>query len=543
MAKETPRKAKLTNRQIDYCLLHMLLDSDLFTYSAEHLLPTHFSPASEMAYATIWDVALAAANNNQGKLPEQLQTVMEMDLGERLANGQKYQLSSADEKKVVDLFTFIFSFDKTKLDPDYYRTLVQDLIIERTLLDQMGRELHAANTYGRPVDIVKTLGDYHNRLSGIMVDGRGTGQTAFPLEFKPKPINKYPTSIPWFDKYMDGGQAPGEVYTLIAPTGTGKTTTGVMLCVSTARVWDDYVAKNPGAKKKISCYFTWEQSRDQVMPRFWAYAAQIDTSRLGAISDGRAELSTKGNLQPYELELFADSIAANGMENIDGEAERLRAAALELNETVRIFDYSGYDNPRDGTGGLAEVVVALKGLIKEGYEIGVVVIDYANEAVRKHMMATGKDLAHMRIMLSAFCNTCRYEIANPFQTAVWIFNQVDAAANKRPPTGEPHYTDCAECKSFSENAWFAFSYGTKDPTNNTCMLTCTKARRNRMLSPTLLKIEGNLSRMRDVSQTYSVVSELRQIVPKSLTNSRASASDLKAAVNKKRPGSSNIADY
>jgi hypothetical protein len=540
------RKAKLTPKEIDYCLLHMIRVPELFEYAKQHFKPSDFNPMSEQFYAIMWDCALTAANDNGGKLPDKLETVMSMLVAMRLTQPHVYQLSDQDGKMLSALFTWIFGFDEAKLDPVTFRTNIRDLIIERTVLGQMGREIRSYDAVGRPLDILGDLTKYHQKLQGIMADASAAGKSAFPLEYKPKKLGKFPTNIGWFDKFMNGGQAPGEVYVLLGPTGLGKTTSGVCLSVETARVWNAALANKAIERPKVSCFFSWEQDEERLRQRFWSYAAQIDSTRLEQYSDEQIELSTQGNLAPYELELFADQIQSLGMDKVDGEQERLRMASLELHQSVRIFDFSGAaDNPHIGEGGLDEVVTALKSLQKEGFDIGVVILDYANAAVRKMLAAKGEDLASMRLYLSNFCNEARFKIALPFNCPVWAFNQLNTEANRRAPTAAMHHSYASECGNFAENAWFAFVFGTKDNVHGTCQLHCTKTRRAKGdQMEARLQIIGNLCAMKDVSDSYSASPETKQIAPTNMLRTRVSAKTLREAKERRaEPGASDVLGY
>lgn len=546
---DIPRKPKLTEKQIDYCLLHMLRVPELFDYAKQHLKPSDFSATSEMFYALIWDVALVIAERNNGKLPAQLETVLQMELSSRLGDAQRYNLSQKDEEMIIGLFGFICTFDEAKLDSTYYRTLIQDLIVERTVLGRMGSDISKYRDIGRPVDIMGALQNYHQKLQGIMVDASSAGASAFPLDYKPKKLGKFATGLSWFDRFMNGGQAPGEVYVLLGPTGLGKTTSGINITVSTARVWNIAYLAGTIKKPKVSCFFSWEQDLERLRLRFWSYAARIDSTRLEDYTDEKIELTRRGKLEKYEVEMLAEDIKSYGLENVDGEYERLQAASKELNETVKIFDFSGAaDNPQIGSGGLDEVVAALKALEKDGYEIGVVVLDYANAAVRKYMAAKGGDPSTMRHYLASFCNDCRFKIALPFNCPVWALNQLNTSANKRAPTADQHHSDASECGNFAENAWFAFVFSTKDKTNNTCQLFCTKERRAKGdLKQAFLKIEGGICAMVDVSSSYVTCSALRQIIPTAVAKSKMSPDEVKdknvERMEANRPGSSQITNY
>lgn len=534
-------KSKLTTQQIDYCMLHMIRDPELFAYARQHLKPTDFSPTGEAYYGVLWAAALDAAERTYGVLPLiGTELIIAMELTSRLDSAGN-QITKEASDLSVSLLSWIFQIDSSALNPAYYKPLVQDLIIERTIVGQMKREMNQAQEVGLSFNVIKSLETYNNKLQQVLVDSSKAGDTAFPANFKPKKLGKFSTGQPFFDQFMNGGQAPGEVYVILGPTGLGKTSTGIMLTVDTARVWLGGYLENKIPKPKVSCFFSWEQDLERLRLRFWSYAARVDSTRLESYADGQIELSTKNDLQEYELKEFPNVPADKRM----GERERMELATKELAETVRIFDFSGADdNPRVGEGGLDEVVTTLSALQKQGQEIGVVVLDYAGAAIRRYMSARGEDPNGIRHRLANFCNECRFKIALPFKCPVWVLHQLNTESNRRAPTTEQHHSYASECGNFAENAWFAFVFSTKDKANNTCQLFCTKERRSKGDRPAVcLKIEGQFCRMVDVSISHTSNSVTKQIMLKSISNTVVDPKIMKKKISVDRPGSELFGDY
>jgi replicative DNA helicase len=157
MSKPVERRPKLTTQEIDYCLLHMIRDPDLFTYAATLLRPTDFSLASEMRYALVWGAALAAADRNGGKLPDQAtESVIAMELVSRNDAAGPDVTPEANQLS-QDMLGWIFGFPPDQLNPDYYRPLIRDLIVERTVTRDLSKLVADARDVGRPLDLPEVL--------------------------------------------------------------------------------------------------------------------------------------------------------------------------------------------------------------------------------------------------------------------------------------------------------------------------------------------------------------------------------------------------
>ncbi len=548
MDKTYDRKPRLTFEQIESCLMHIFRVPELFLYAKTHLKPLDFDKVSEAWYGLVWSAALEVAARNNGELPQQgTESILSTELASKIRQSPGLVPEPIYEA-AQGLISWIYSRDADKLNPEYYKPIIQDLIIERTVAGNLQRELQSFKDYGMPKNLIEQLNAYSMKMQNIMVDSSKLGSSPFTMDLQMADIGKFSTGIPWLDVYMNGGQAPEEVYTLMGPTGLGKTTLGVMIATQTARVWRKEFDEGKIPKKKVSCFFTWEQSDNQLRPRFISFAAEIDSNSLESYARGLSELSTTGNLKPYEIEEFKLANkgapgAEAGLRTWPGEKERFEASVNMLGDYVKVFDFSGQKNEGIGVGGVDEVAAALRGLVNNGYEIGVVVMDYALIAARRLSTARNLKPEALRHILASWCNECRFKIACPFKCPVWVLQQLNTEANRRSPVAEQHHSYAAECGSFSENAWFAFVFTTKDKLNNTCRLLCTKERRAKGdVPPQLLKIDGHLCRLTDVNGTYEMIKETGTIAPRTAISSRerAEREEYRKRVEAKRPGASDL---
>jgi hypothetical protein len=124
-------------------------------------------------------------------------------------------------------------------------------------------------------------------------------------------------------------------------------------------------------------------------------------------------------------------------------------------------------------------------------------------------------VTNMRFHIARFGMECKRELAVNFKCPVWVFHQLTGEANKRTSGTQQHYTDAAESKSFAENLVFCFALGTKDESNDTLLLTCSKARRAKVGPPPLLMIEGKFYRLVPASD-YFYNTKTKRVEPKSV---------------------------
>lgn len=513
----TPRQARLTAAQVDYCLLHMIRVPELFEQAKDELAPENFDRNSELPCLLLWGAALTAANNNGGKLPEEgTRKVLELELSVYLS--KLGPIPDETLPQTIKFLDWVYATKPEDLSPVYYRNYVRDLIIERRIIATVSRDIAQARDIGRPVDLPKRLQDYATELQSVMSDPAVAAKSAFPIDTKPKPLNLFGTGMEWLNKFLNGGQAGGEVYGVLGPTGVGKTSLAVMLTVGAARLWAKEYTNKKCAKKRVTFLVSWEQDSFSLAKRIWANAARVSSR---SIDDWLRDydpvpLSTTGKLKPYEYVELKDMIDSGGVDRCPGEHERLQAARAELDDYIKIVDFSGYD-PEISTAGIncvSDVIPVMNATLAGQRDAGIVILDYAGVAIRR-MLALKNKTELMRHYLANWGDECRYRIAHPFDCPVWAFNQMNAEGNRKSPTAEQSHTDASECAAFVENMWFAFVFGTKDRENNVAYMWRTKERRARgTAKPVLLDIQGDFCRLVDAGDAFQPDNHSRRLVPK-----------------------------
>ena len=160
MKEPTPQfNLRLTTSQIEECLLHMLRDPESFQYARQNLQPLDFSPLGELRYVLVWQSALNVAERNGGTLPVQ---GFEACIGSEfraVCEAATVSGSATSEaiKNAESLLTYIVERPSEQLNPLYFRELIQDLVIEKTVITKLNETAKQAREIGRQLDLPERL--------------------------------------------------------------------------------------------------------------------------------------------------------------------------------------------------------------------------------------------------------------------------------------------------------------------------------------------------------------------------------------------------
>jgi hypothetical protein len=116
---------------------------------------------------------------------------------------------------------------------------------------------------------------------------------------------RIPTGLSFIDCYINGGAAPGESYSILGAFGAGKTTLGVMITTTSARL--NYEAWVQGGRQGVPArafHFYYEDPTDDILLLALSYMAAIPKDRMELLIRARdpSLYSTAGNYQQYELD-------------------------------------------------------------------------------------------------------------------------------------------------------------------------------------------------------------------------------------------------
>lgn len=370
----------------------------------------------------------------------------------------------------------------------YQKAILEQTFRTETSLDQLPFILRAAQSQ---IELIQ-LSSYH------------AGATlSFPEHWDIKAARTIQsTGIGFLDKYLGGGAAKGEVYGVMAPYGTCKTTLAVMLwCTTAQQAYEQTLMDEWDGRKGLSVLVTYETPlAPEIQRRSVMYAAQVSRYSLDRMAGvGLSMLrDDPENPEAYEKRIFKQAIA-------DGvfrpERKRVEDTIVWLNEHTLCLDFSGSDKrfPTAGNGGINEIIERIKMELRsrnDNYYVKNVIIDYLGLMIDRDLSlkVDKRSIAEDHKTYQQAGERIAKEICKQhFDCHAWVFHQLSGTANAMlSPTKTLHHTDAKGSKSFAENLDHCFVFGNL---NNDSMgqIACTKHRHWHRLPPSIIKVDGEFN--------------------------------------------------
>lgn len=334
-----------------------------------------------------------------------------------------------------------------------------------------------------------------------------------------------PFGVPFIDAYLGGGGVAGEVYLLLGPSGSAKTSILQQLSVSLASLerakWEQ---SNKRRSLGVSYFVSYEMPGWEIMARFYANFAQIEQRKF---FEG-APLLGPGNLSPQEQILFARALSY-GI-RIPSEKERYDHARTYLRHNWRLLDYSGLGldedadpDPMIGSGLWPEIAAHIAADLEYAKKRGQrrhvagIFLDYVGIMALRHCQMHDKDPSrHLRILCSAAPQNSRTYLSHRFKCPVFLAHQLNAQAGKLKPGQLADKTDAQESKTMADNCnvVFVLSNPTEDE-HRLIRMNRQKGRRMPGMGPCVLQVQGQYARVRQVESLWSWDDLTRQFIPQS----------------------------
>lgn len=541
--KPLERRAPVSGQQREAMLQILLRSASAFLQARDRLLPAMFGEHEQHLRLT-WQAALnyyETANRlpTRDKLTVEISTLLE-NLPDEL-----------DEDDVTSLNDFVdqcFLLRKKDIRAD-------DALgwLNKFLDDKLGNEVVTDLT---DVESPKDIEEYLLRKARQAAQHRGLQatelQTLYPLGWDTDQlvVESRTTGIPFLDTMLGKGNVCREAHGLLAPYGGGKTLTFVAMASAMAKNsynrWADSLLKVASGERKkpiplgIVYYFSYEEPINALRIRALSCIAKIPKDTLVEVLEFRdySRFSTDSKPKPYERRLFASQFSQQT--GFLGEYSRFMFGQRRLDKTLRVVDMTGADDraPNRGfdlTSEIATIVGQDQNFIRsQGINCRVenVVVDYVKAAAIRHLEFYGKDNSELRHVIGSFPFNLKLKVGIPFNCPTWSCHQLSAVANSYKPGVKVHHTDAAEAKAYAENLDFCFVFGTMTE-DQLAVLWNTKARRKRTHPEVVVRINGGMASLEDVSGIYTVNSGA--IIDRVAANSVARATPVESPYDEDGP--------
>lgn len=475
--------------------------------AAEQLRPEHFDQDREPHMGLLWAVMRTTWRQTK-RLPFR---TIQRELLATLDDSGEETLTPAQNKALRDgellRWMFVEARDE-ELNVEDGLALLREFLLDRAVLTPLES---AVSSGGIRQDFSTLLQDLSASAERVRNIGVSSLYSIFPPTWQRLTREGAHIGVAVFDRFMTEGDAPGECYGILGPTGGGKTMALVDIAVSRALQYADMPPNGDDTRRPVVVYASYEEPRVQMRARMLARGANIHKTRLERMIS-YDDLSRRGALQDYELELARrDGVDAA---NMGGEFDRLQAVAPVLANSLFVLDMTG-DELSKGNGGVAELRAELLDFERKNptCRIGTVLVDYAGLMLSRQLVAQDKDFGELRHYLRLLGTELKTQIGQHFDCSVWIAHQFSGEANKRSSTARMHHADAAEGKSFADGLVYCFGLGTPEEDTKLAVLHCTKDRRTGHNGQrTIVQLDGAFQRIKDVSGEYVIDAASQRIV-------------------------------
>jgi hypothetical protein len=491
----------LVKQQLDYMVAAVMWIPDLFASAKGRLLPEYFDRPGEAQYAVVLRALYALAEDHSGRLPlEALANTVYL----RIMTMAENEIKGSAPGVYSDLMTAgnVFhlttsAYNNTNLNRSEAFALMQAFLNERRVLRKLGSIL----AQGCTTQTQAQLHELYHDASRIQAIGSTAVLPATHIRTPTVGIQLQPTGLPYIDYRIGGGVSKGKIYSLIGPTGVGKTLNMVAIMCSSAiqeQVRHVTMTEQFGAASSQLgnyYYFCYEGDRAEIVRRCIAYLAHIPLRRIERFEteEGYSLCGPTEPLPDYEVNLFPDRVGPEG-EPLLSEIERYYNANAVLARNVFVIEMiPSPQDPKRGSGYVQEIQNVLLAQQEDGHPVVGYYIDYAKVAARNHC---GNKLDNLRHLIGGMPNECIRSLNNYLPRAHgWIANQVNTEANRRAATWVPHHSYASEAGDFGDNCHYALCLGTRSESDNCCLINCSKHRGFQPTPPSVLYIHGALNRM------------------------------------------------
>ena len=331
--------------------------------------------------------------------------------------------------------------------------LIEELLIERKVINPTRSILanSADTTLANPGEILNNANQSLLEIRRLM--------TSTLISSVPQ-IRRRSHNYVEFDHDMDfmnaltqGGLPRKSVSGLFGPFGSCKTTTATQAAAS--RINTEWRRHQRGESSEIVIYANCEGSPDEISFRVLSFLAKIP---VRAVKAHYYDITPLRDYVPGDPEDYNNKYGMSVPETI-----RLAEAVEKIDRHFKIIDLSGGGETSNNLGknfvdDLSLTVDSYRQV--SGMGSSLFILDYGKAFVRRYMEMNGLAAENIRFYLGRLPDLIRRDIADKFDCAALVLQQMNKAANTKKPGQLLTHGDSSEASDFGENCHFCFCLST-----------------------------------------------------------------------------------
>lgn len=480
----------------------LIISEKLTTLFIDELVPTE-QPEQDYELSLLW--GFARGHYQEFETVIQIPTMLAM-LEDHCEKDP--DMLDDDVELYYELIGYITDCKADPVDHDWAVKTLKDYLAEIRTSD-LREQIQAGNAI--VADLARFLSNNQDAVDRVNSIGLSGSSRLFQPGWQSRTVLQLrTTTFPWMDELMDGGEAPKEVYGIIAPFGTCKTTTANQAVVNKAtNAYTKFEVDNHNGIE-LTVLVAYETPAEETRYGMLGYSAEIPRWRLkelGSIEDYSHNLVT---MRDYEKNLAANLALAQAF---DGDmtvmrSELDRSRDLEALDDFILFLNAVEDVPnkpgqeRVRKLGLSDIAFAIEKRCEElqkkypnvEIRVGSIYIDYVNAGIKNMMNLSAEDWSTLRMHIASFPINCKTKLAIPFNSSIYLYQQFNGQAQRIPYAAPMHHSLAGECTTFAENLAFCLCIGNKSP-ESLVAVQATKTRRGPLKDPIVIRIDGAMNRV------------------------------------------------
>lgn len=386
--------------------------------------------------------------DQHGELPVKQIAVAELLASSREHGAGFYEGIVEQEVDVIYDLGRDASPESLRATENYASDLIERLLIDRRVINPTRSLLvnSTGSTLDNPGDILNSANQSLLEIRRLM---SSTLISSVPqIRSRVHNYVEFDHDMNFMNALTQGGLPRKSVSGLFGPFGSCKTTTATQAAASRINVeWRKYQRGEP---TQIVVYANCEGSFEEISFRVLSFLAKIPARAVKAHYYGITPLR---DFTPPDPEDYNNKHGMTVPETI-----RLAEAVEKIDKFLKIIDLSGGENSNNlGKGFVDDLSLTVQSYCQQSnMGISLFILDYAKAFTRRFMDMNNLAAENIRFYLGRLPDLIRRDIADKYDCAALVLQQMNKAANTKKPGQLLTHGDSSEASDFGENCWFCF---------------------------------------------------------------------------------------